>query len=79
MPTSDHDEARTQLYASLEPLAVRMPEAERISGLSRSEIYRRAGRREILILKCGRSSLVDVASLKAVMASLPRAQIRSPR
>jgi hypothetical protein len=59
-----------------DPLTVRIPEAERISGLSRSEIYRRAGRGEIVLLKCGKSTLVDMASLRAAVASLPRALIR---
>jgi len=61
----------------IEPLAVRLPEASRISGLSRSEIYRRAARGEIVLLKCGRSTLAEVASLRAAVASLPRAQIRA--
>ena len=60
----------------IEPLAVRLPEATRISGLSRSEIYRRAGRGEIILLKCGKSTLVDMASLRATLAALPRASIR---
>lgn len=66
---------------SLEPILVRLPEAQRISGLSRSEIYRRAGRPEgdpgrIILRKCGASTLVDVPSLKAAIASLPAASIR---
>ena len=62
-----------------DPLAVRLPEAVRISGFSRSEIYRRAGRGEIVLLKCGKSTLVDMASLRAAVTSLPRAAIRPPR
>lgn len=78
MPRNDPGDRRIGPTDRAEPLAYRFPEAERVSGLSRSEIYRRAGRGEIIILKCGRSSLVDAASLKAVVASLPRARIRSP-
>jgi hypothetical protein len=59
-----------------ERLAVRLPEATRISGFSRSELYRRAARGEIVFLKCGASTLVDMASLQAAVASLPRAVIR---
>jgi hypothetical protein len=59
-----------------EPLAVRLPEASRISGFSRSELYRRAARGEIILLKCGKSTLVDVPSLRAAVAALPRASIR---
>lgn len=59
-----------------DPLAVRIPEATRLSGLSRSEIYRRAAAGEIILLKCGVSTLVDVPSLRATVAALPRAVIR---
>jgi hypothetical protein len=59
-----------------EPIAVRIPWAMRISGLSRSEIYRRAGRGEIILLKCGRSTLVEYRSLRGLIKSLPRASIR---
>jgi hypothetical protein len=62
----------------IEPIAVRISDAQRVSGLSRSELYRRAGRGELILLKCGSSTLVDVASLRAVLASLPRAAIRTP-
>ena len=67
-----------------EPLAVRLPEASRLSGFSRSEIYRRAGWPEgnpgrIVLLKCGASTLVEVASLRAAVAALPKANIRISR
>ena len=62
-----------------DPLTVRIPEATRFSGLSRSEIYRRAGRGEVILLKSGRSTLVDMASLREAVASLPHASIRKPR
>ncbi len=61
----------------LEPLAVRLPEAARISGFSRSELYRRAARGEIIFLKSGATTLVDIVSLRAAVASLPRATIKS--
>jgi hypothetical protein len=60
----------------LDPIAMRLPDATRFSGLSRSEIYRRAGTGEIKLLKCGATTLVDVASLRVVVAGLPRAVIR---
>jgi hypothetical protein len=68
--------AVTLNLAQPDPLAVRIPEATRISGFSRSEIYRRAGRGEIVLLKCGKSTLVDVPSLRTAVNSLPRAIIR---
>ena len=56
-------------------LAVRLAEAQRISGLSRSDLYRRASRGEIVFLKAGARILVDMKSLRAVLAGLPRAEI----
>ena len=61
----------------VEAIAVRIPEASRVSGFSRSELYRRAARGEIVFLKCGATTLVDMESLRAAVASLPRAVIRS--
>jgi hypothetical protein len=57
-------------------LAVRLPEASYISGFSRSELYRRAARGEIIFLKAGASTLVDLGSLRTAVASLPRAVIK---
>jgi hypothetical protein len=59
-----------------ERLAVRLNEAQVISGLSRSGLYRLAARGEIVFLKAGASTLVDLKSLRAAVASLPRAVIR---
>jgi hypothetical protein len=59
-----------------EPLAVRLPEATRISGFSRSDLYRRAARGEIIFRKSGKAVLVDYASLKAAVAALPIADVR---
>jgi hypothetical protein len=61
---------------AFDPIAVRISEAVRISGLSRSEIYRRAGRGEIILLKSGRSTLVEYHSLRRAVASLPHAVIK---
>jgi hypothetical protein len=62
--------------APMEPIAVRLPEATRISGLSKSEIYRGARRGEIILLKNGRSTLVVVNSLRSTLEKLPRAVLR---
>jgi hypothetical protein len=61
-----------------EPLAVRLLEATRISGFSRSvrgDLYRRAARGEIVFRKCGKCVLVEYASLKAAYEALPKATI----
>jgi hypothetical protein len=60
-----------------ERLAVRLGEATYLSGISRSGLYRMAAAGQILLLKHGASTLVDVASLRAAVASLPRARIKS--
>jgi hypothetical protein len=60
-----------------EPWTVRIADAVKLTGLSRSEIYRRhnlphddPGR--IVFLKCGKRTLVEIASLRAAVAALPR-------
>jgi hypothetical protein len=57
------------------PVAVRMPEAVRISGLSRASIYRHGAAGKIRFFKDGRSSLIDVESLLATVRSLPLARL----
>jgi hypothetical protein len=59
-----------------ERLAVRLPEAVFISGFSRSTLYRLAACGQVVFLKAGTSTLVDLGSLRAAVASLPRATIK---
>jgi hypothetical protein len=49
--------------------------ATAVSGLSRSAIYREAARGNIVLLKLGRTTLVDMESVRAFLAGLPRAAI----
>ncbi len=63
----------------VEPLALPVAAAMVASGLSRSSIYREAGRGNIRLLKLGRTTLVDMASVRAFLATLPVAPIRAPR
>ena len=68
----------------IEPLAVRLPRACELTGFSRTEIYRRAGWPDgtpgrIVLLKCGNSTLVEFASLRAAVSGLPEAKIAAPR
>jgi hypothetical protein len=58
-----------------EPLGVTLAEAIRISGFSRSELYRRAARGEIIFRKCNARVIVDYATLKAAVAALPIAKL----
>jgi hypothetical protein len=70
MPTAPADTDR---------IAVPLPHAPAVIGLSRSAIYRAAAEGKITLLKCGRSTLVEMTSARAYLASLPRATIRAPR
>jgi len=49
----------------LEPISVRIPEAVRLTGLSRSRVYELMGSGEIEFIKVGASTLVLVESLRA--------------
>jgi hypothetical protein len=62
---------------STEPLTVPLPQAPAATGLSRSAIYRAAAAGKIRLLKNGRSTLVDMVSVRAFLASLPDAKVRS--
>jgi hypothetical protein len=54
-------------------------QATRLAGLSRSSIYREATAGNIRLVKYRRSTLVDMASLRQFLASLPTATLRAPR
>jgi hypothetical protein len=76
------DEDRRRLKGSgvpLEPLALPIPDAQRVSGLSRSEIYRRLAAGDLRAVKSGSRTLVLMASLRAHLDSLPAATFRSPK
>ena len=61
------------------PLAVTIPDACRISGYSRSELYRRLGVGDLEAVKIGRSTRVLMASIERSLAGLPRAQFAAPK
>jgi len=65
--------------SSIEPLALSIRAAVAVSGLSRSAIYREAGVGNIKLLKLGRTTLVEMKSVRAFLAGLPAARIRAPR
>ena len=56
----------------MEPFAVRVIEAARLTGESRSSIYRSIRKGELDALKSGAATLVTVASIKRRLANLPR-------
>ena len=58
---------------SIVPIALRIAEAEQISGLSRTTLYRLRRDGQLIFRKAGRTVLVDYNSLKAAIAAcLPR-------
>jgi excisionase family DNA binding protein len=61
---------------STEPFTVTIREAARVSGLSRSEIYRRLAAGDLKAIKSGARTLVLMESMKRYLASLPAAQFR---
>jgi hypothetical protein len=63
----------------MEILAAPIPLASQISGLSRSEIYRRLAAGDIRAVKSGSRTLVLMDSLRAHLASLPPATFRAPK
>jgi excisionase family DNA binding protein len=63
----------------INPLALTIHEAVRISGLSRSEIYRRLSNGNVKAVKSGSRTLILMDSLRAHLASLPAAKFRAPR
>jgi hypothetical protein len=62
----------------VDPIGLPIPAASAASGVSRSGIYRAAAEGKIILRKHGRSTIVDMASMRAFIDSLPIAQIGAP-
>jgi excisionase family DNA binding protein len=58
------------------PEMARIPDAVRITGLSRSRLYRLASEGSIRLVKVGGATLVDLQSVRAFLAALPDLVIR---
>lgn len=56
------------------PIAVTIPEAVKLSGMSRSALYEALKRQDITARKAGRRTLISFADLEAYLASLPQYQ-----
>lgn len=71
MPTvSTTEHIRDQaLRSTIEPVAMRVPDACRYVGISRSTLYVLIARREVEIVKLGRSTLVVTESLRRLIES----------
>jgi hypothetical protein len=61
------------------PEYARVADVTRRYGLSRSRLYLLAGEGVIRFVKVGNATLVDLATVRAYMASCPPAQIRAPK
>ena len=58
----------------MSPLAVTIPEAVKLSGMSRTAIYEALKQNAITAKKAGRRTLIPFADLQAYLASLPTYQ-----
>jgi hypothetical protein len=65
--------------AGIQPLTVTIPEAIRLSGLSRSELYRQLSAGRIRARKSGSRTLIVWASLQTHVEALPPAEFRAPK
>ena len=65
-----------QLTGQAELLALRLPDATLVSGLSRSSLYRYAAAGRLILKKSGAATLVDAASLRQLISDLPVLEVR---
>lgn len=73
-------DSAVQAPPPIEPISVRIPEAVRLTGLSRSRLYELIGTGKIEVAKVGASTLVLYASLRGFVESARRCrQARSDR
>lgn len=56
---------------TLETINLQIPEAVKVSGLSRSRIYEALRKQELRAIKAGRRTLIPVAELESYLANLP--------
>ncbi len=61
------------------PEMVPLPRAPAVFGLSRSHLYRLAGEGRIRLVKVASRTLVDAASVRNFLATLPEARIGTQR
>jgi hypothetical protein len=57
---------------------MRIPDACRWSGCTRTRLYQLAGTGDVIFRKMGKATLVDVASLSKYLSGLPVATIKPP-
>ena len=64
---------------NLEPLAYRIPDAGRITGLGNTKLYELIGKGVLDARKAGSRTLITAESLHRYIASLPKANITTGR
>ena len=80
MGITDKDHrARKAGNSHLEPVTAPIQDACLLSGLSRSEIYRRLAAGDIRAVKSGSRTLIVMESLRAHLANLPAAKFGTPK
>lgn len=60
---------RTARTNGAEPLAVRIPDAVRMSGIGRSKLYQLSGSGELETVKIGICTLITLDALKSLLAN----------
>ncbi len=56
------------------PIAVTIPNAVRLTGISRTKLYQEINERKITAIKSGRRTLIPFDELQAYLANLPKYQ-----
>jgi hypothetical protein len=77
--TKMHPYDYADMVRGVPPMMVTIPEAVRLSGLSRSELYRRLSAGDIEARKSGCRTLIVWSSLRAHLEALPPAEFRAPK
>jgi len=64
---SQPEGAASALTTAPPPITYNLNDAARVTGLSRSTLYRHAAAGRLRLIKCGGRTLVDAASLRALL------------
>ena len=71
-PGMEHPHEQATVERPLEPLYVSISDTTVLTGLSTVTVYRLIAQGKLVCVKAGAKSLVEVASIKSYLASLPR-------
>lgn len=67
---TSNQRAKAPFPAAIEPISMRIPDACRFTGISRSTLYVLIARGEVEVIKVGSSTLVVTESLRALVQTL---------